>query len=161
MWLALIDSHLLEPIFIPGRFNSQVFLQLLENDLPNLLDDIPLAVRQDSWFQMDGCPVHSSQPVAQWLNRTYPNRWIGRYGPVRWPARSPDLTPMDFYVWGKLKSLVYAEPVETKEELENKIVRMCEEMKRNDREITRAVQAVLKRSRLCRAEGGGHFEHLI
>uniref|UniRef100_A0A2H1V4P8 SFRICE_034143 n=1 Tax=Spodoptera frugiperda TaxID=7108 RepID=A0A2H1V4P8_SPOFR len=31
-------------------------------------------------------------------------------GPIPWPARSPDLTPMDFYLWGHMKSLVYNEP---------------------------------------------------
>jgi hypothetical protein len=25
-----------------------------------------------------------------------------------WPPRSPDLNPCDFYLWGKLKSVVYA-----------------------------------------------------
>jgi hypothetical protein len=27
---------------------------------------------------------------------------------VCWPPRSPDLNPCDFYLWGKLKSVVYA-----------------------------------------------------
>ena len=27
---------------------------------------------------------------------------------LRWPARSPDLTPCDFFLWGFLKSKVYA-----------------------------------------------------
>ena len=26
---------------------------------------------------------------------------------IAWPPRSPDLTPMDFYVWGYFKSKVY------------------------------------------------------
>ena len=34
-------------------------------------------------------------------------RWIGRAGPISWPERSPDMTPLDFYFWGHLKSVVY------------------------------------------------------
>ena len=34
----------------------------------------------------------------------YPNRWFGRGGPISWPARSPDMTPLDFYLWGHLKN---------------------------------------------------------
>ncbi|KOC60757.1 hypothetical protein WH47_06903 [Habropoda laboriosa] len=30
------------------------------------------------------------------LDRMIKERWIGRRGTVRWPARSPDLTPLDF-----------------------------------------------------------------
>ena len=32
----------------------------------------------------------------------------GRGGPLEWPARSPDLTPMDFWLWGYLKEKVCA-----------------------------------------------------
>jgi hypothetical protein len=40
--------------------------------------------------------VHYGEDVQQWLNATNPGRWIGRGGPIAWPPRSPDLTPMDF-----------------------------------------------------------------
>ena len=48
------------------------------------------------------------------LNVTYPNRWIGRGGPVQW---SPDLTPLDFFLWADMKSMVYGTPVTSEEEL--------------------------------------------
>lgn len=32
---------------------------------------------------------------------------ISRGGNINWPPRSPDLTPMDFFLWGYLKSKVY------------------------------------------------------
>ncbi|XP_067203031.1 uncharacterized protein [Linepithema humile] len=33
-------------------------------------------------------------------------RWIGRGGPIVWPARSPDLNVLDYFVWGYIKALV-------------------------------------------------------
>ncbi|KAG8309961.1 hypothetical protein J6590_073086 [Homalodisca vitripennis] len=33
--------------------------------------------------------------------------WIGRCGAVEWSAHSPDLSPMDFFLWGYLKDKVY------------------------------------------------------
>ena len=36
------------------------------------------------------------------------NRWVGRRGPIEWPARSPDLTACDYWLWGYLKEKVYA-----------------------------------------------------
>jgi hypothetical protein len=52
----------------------------------------------------------------------YPDRWIGRGGPTAWPPRSPDLDPLDFYLWGHLKSLVYAAPVDNEEALHHRTV---------------------------------------
>ncbi|KAJ8963136.1 hypothetical protein NQ318_018601 [Aromia moschata] len=42
--------------------------------------------------------------------------WIGRDCPILWPPRSPDLTILDFYLWGHLKQIVYREPLENDEE---------------------------------------------
>lgn len=32
--------------------------------------------------------------------------WVGRGGPVHWLARSPDLSPLDCFLWGHMKPLV-------------------------------------------------------
>jgi hypothetical protein len=36
---------------------------------------------------------------------------------VQWPPRSPELTPSDFCLWGWMKSEVYKEKVNTRDEL--------------------------------------------
>ena len=33
------------------------------------------------------------------LDAAFPDTWIGRRGAIEYPARSPDLTPMDFFLW--------------------------------------------------------------
>ena len=48
------------------------------------------------------------------LNVTYPNRLIGRGGPVLW---SPDLTPLDNFVRGSMESMVNGTPVTSEEDL--------------------------------------------
>jgi hypothetical protein len=78
---------------------------------------VPLAASQRLWFQHDGAPAHYGEDVRPWLNATYPGRWIGRGGPIAWPPRSPDLTPMDFSLWGQLEEQVYAVPPRTIEDL--------------------------------------------
>ena len=45
----------------------------------------------------------------------------GRGGPIAWPARSPDLNPLDFHLWEHLKSIVYATLIEHAEILRNRI----------------------------------------
>ena len=40
---------------------------------------------------------------------------------VAWSARFPDLNPLDFHLWGHLKSIVYATSIESAEILRNRI----------------------------------------
>ena len=46
----------------------------------------------------NGAPPHWGLVVREFLDQTFPNRWIGRDGPIAWPPRSPDLTPLDFFM---------------------------------------------------------------
>jgi hypothetical protein len=41
----------------------------------------------------------------------------GRGGHVHWPPRSPDLTSLGFWWWGWVKSEVFKEKVNTRDEL--------------------------------------------
>ena len=45
------------------------------------------------------------------LDSTFANRWIGRDGPTPWPPRSPDITPLDFFLWRYVKDKVFSTPV--------------------------------------------------
>jgi len=45
-----------------------------------------------------------SMPI---VNQLFPNKVISRKGNISWRSRSPDLIPIDFYLWGYLKSIVY------------------------------------------------------
>jgi hypothetical protein len=64
-----------------GAFN----LHFLQDELPLLLDDVPLQVRLNMWLQYSSTPPHCGRQVAQYLSQCYGNRWIGRGGPHAWP----------------------------------------------------------------------------
>jgi hypothetical protein len=66
-------------------------VQLLTNEMPLLME-----TRSEIFFKHDTEPPHFGQLQA-YLNQPNENRWAGRRGPVPWPPRSPDLTPLDFY----------------------------------------------------------------
>ena len=91
----------------PERLDKNTYCIFLERVLLDLMGDVPAATRQNIWFQQDGAPAHFSYTVREYLNRPYLNCYIGRGGPVEWPARSSDLTHLDFYLRGHMKSVVY------------------------------------------------------
>ena len=51
------------------------------------------------YLQQDGAPPHYHRYVRAYLDDTVLGRWIGRRGAIEYPPRSPDLTPLDFYLW--------------------------------------------------------------
>jgi hypothetical protein len=89
----------------------------LEEMLTELLEEIPMSLRKKMWFQHDRAAAHFALQIREHLTATYKDRWIGRGGPVAWPPRSPDLTPLDFFVWGYIKTLIYPRPVDSEEDL--------------------------------------------
>ncbi|GFU99026.1 hypothetical protein TNCV_1614021 [Trichonephila clavipes] len=64
---------------------------------------------QELWFQQDGATCHTARATIDLLKDTFGDRLISRFGPVNWPPRSCDLTPLDYFLWGYVKSLVYAD----------------------------------------------------
>jgi hypothetical protein len=62
---------------------------------------------------------------AQYLTTTYNSCWIGRVGPMAWPPRSPDFTPVDFFLWEHIKTLIYTSPFDSEEDLLAHIVEVA------------------------------------
>lgn len=159
VWMGIINNNLIGPYFLPDNLNGETYENLLREHLHELLEEVPLEIRQGMIFQHDGCPAHFCTTVRQWLNTNFQNRWIGRGGPIPWPARSPDLTPMDYYVWGHMKSLVYDEsPVPSIQELRTRIINAANYIKDNLR--SGVVKSQLRtRMRICIRNRGSHFEN--
>ncbi|GFX39672.1 heat shock 70kDa protein 8 [Trichonephila clavipes] len=52
---------------------------------------------QELWFQQDGATCHTARATIDLLKDTFGDRLISRFGPVNWPPRSGDLTPLDYF----------------------------------------------------------------
>ena len=59
--------------------------------------------------------------VRSWLNDKFDDRWIGRRGSISWAPRSPDMTPLDFFLWGYIKSNIYNNNIKDLNDLKSKI----------------------------------------
>ncbi|GFW28837.1 putative DD41D transposase [Trichonephila clavipes] len=79
---------------------------------------------QELWFQQDGATCHTARATIDLLKDTFGDRLISRFGPVNWPPRSCDSTPLDYFLWGYVKSRVYADKPQTLDPLEDNIRRV-------------------------------------
>ncbi|KZC14903.1 hypothetical protein WN55_07872, partial [Dufourea novaeangliae] len=98
----IIGSH-----YINGNLNGNIYVNFIKNTLGRLLEELPLFTRQTMWYQHD---------------EKFQNRSIGRGGPISWPVCSPDLTPLDFLLWGTLKVKVYKEVPTTDQDMQQRII---------------------------------------
>lgn len=161
VWAGIIDNYLIGPYLLPERLTGRIYWTFLDEVLPELLETVPLANRRGMWFQQDGAPAHFAIAVRHLLDDRYPNRWIGRGGPISWPPRSPDMAPLDFYLWGHLKSLVYETPVPSQQELIGRIIDGCARISETPGIFERVRQSLRRRLRACIAADGRNFEHLL
>ncbi|GFX88163.1 uncharacterized protein TNCV_159781 [Trichonephila clavipes] len=81
------------------------------------------------WFQQDGATCHTARATIDLLKDTFGDRLISRFGPVNGPPRSCDLTPLDYFLWGYVKSLVYADKPQTLDHLEDNIRRVIADIR--------------------------------
>ncbi|GFV58406.1 uncharacterized protein TNCV_1657681 [Trichonephila clavipes] len=83
---------------------------------------------QELWFQQDSATCHTARATIDLLKDTF-DRLISRFGPVNWPPRSCDLTPLDYFLWGYVKSLVYADKPQMLDHLEDNIRRVIADIR--------------------------------
>ncbi|GFV32510.1 transposable element Tc3 transposase, partial [Trichonephila clavipes] len=84
---------------------------------------------QELWFQQDGATCHTARATIDLLKDTFGDRLISGFGPVSWPSRSCDLTPLDYFLWSYVKSLVYADKPQTLDHLEDNIRRVIADIR--------------------------------
>ena len=75
------------------------------------------------------------------------------------PLRSPDLTPPDFYLWGKLKGLVYAYNLRSITDFKHDIRQVFADIRCE--ESHQVFSSLRRRIELCLQEDGLHFQQLL
>ena len=74
VWAGMINGMLIEPYFFPPRLNVEIYLDFLRHNLPQLLENISLNVRQNMWFLHDRASQHFRREAHEYLNNEFQNR---------------------------------------------------------------------------------------
>ncbi|GFV51702.1 hypothetical protein TNCV_1320581 [Trichonephila clavipes] len=114
---------------------------------------------QELWFQQDGATCHTARATIDLLKDTFGDRLISRFGPVNWPPRSCDLTPLDYFLWGYVKSLVYADKPQTLDHLEDYIRRVIADIR--PQMLEKVIENWTSRLDYIRASRGSHMPEII
>ncbi|UYV62279.1 hypothetical protein LAZ67_1008428 [Cordylochernes scorpioides] len=122
------------------------------NYLTMLADSIFPAIRalygnDNFYFQLDGAPPYYHRDVRAYLDQNLSGQWIGRRGPIEFPACSPDLTPLDFFLWGTVKDGVYKRKPRNLDILWNEIQAVCREISLEV--LIRCTESVVTRIMVC------------
>lgn len=69
-WASIVGNHLLGPFFLPHRLGRVEYLSFLENDFPTTSKHV--------FFLQNGAPPHYAPQVRDFLNRSFPVKWVTR-----------------------------------------------------------------------------------
>jgi hypothetical protein len=103
----------------------------------------------------------SPSQSAENFQSTYPERRVGRGGTMVWPPRSPDLNPLNFFLWGSLEKVVYATAVNNMSDLQQQVANGCISFTILQGCFENVRQSLLLRAPSCVEVNGKHFEHLL
>lgn len=113
VWCGIHAGGIIGPYFFQSKGGERAYPTMRAEYraliTQHLLGQKVLGADEESrmWFQQDDAPCHEG--TGPMLKTMLKDKFISSNGPVHWPPRSCDLTPMDYFLWGYLRTLVYAE----------------------------------------------------
>lgn len=158
LWCGILRNKIIGPIFFQNTLTGASYLEMLQQ-IENHLDAVlPLIEANQIIWQQDGAPPHNVAEVTEYINRNYP-LWIGRNGPILWPPNSPDLTPLDTFLWGTLKNKIYFKASENIDQLQERITYEINKINNeNPAWIIKAIDKLKIGYQKCIEANGGHYE---
>lgn len=161
IWAGILGDYIVGPFVINGNLNGERYLQMLQEEIIPAVRNLNVDF-DEIWFQQDGCPAHNARTNLEFLRTTFPERLICSRGTIPWPARSPDLTPLDFFLWGHLTQQIYRYPHERPANLDELRAKIFDVTNSVTPEVLLNVRREFyDRLGYCEAQQGNVFEHLI
>jgi hypothetical protein len=75
------------------------------------------------WFQQDGASAHTARAYMEVAREIFPERVISLRGELPRPARSPNLSACDYFLWGYLNEKVHTTRPRTIDDLKIAILK--------------------------------------
>ena len=103
VWCGLSQNEIIGPYFFENEYvTGSMYKRMRRYFLFPKLQNYP----ENMIFQQNGASLHYSLEVREYLNRKILKQSMARGGPISWHARSPDLTPCNYFLWDYIKDQV-------------------------------------------------------
>lgn len=162
VWCGLWHGGIIGPYFFRNEEGDTVttngprYRAMLEEFLWPELDNIDIT---DMWFQQDGATSHTNNDTLDVVREKFGDWIITRRAFIDWPPRSCDLTPLDYFLWGYVKSLVYANKPATLDALENNIRVAIDGV--TPQMLENVIRNWTERLKHCQRSRGGHLNDVL
>ena len=155
VWVGLFAGEVIGPFWIESKMNNQLYHELIINKVwPAIRTKV---TKHQLWFQQDGATCHTTANNLDFLREKFRGRLISNKAEVTWPPNSPDLNPLDFFLWGYVMQHVYrikpSSISDLKTIVEDFIASIDPDL------IKKACASARKRFQMMKIENGGRFEH--
>ncbi|KAJ3666078.1 hypothetical protein Zmor_001533 [Zophobas morio] len=142
VWAGMVNNNLIGPYVLPPRLTAVAYLDFLNNDLGPLLENVPL------------------NKCGNGLTETFQTNGLGGMDLCCGHLVLPISIPVIF-LWGYMKQVVYQTPVNTMQELTNRIQNVAAQIRNNPDMVRRTQQSLIQRAEACVQNRGRHFENLL
>lgn len=149
VWGAICKRGKLPLIFIDKgvKINAAYYLDTVLKK--NVLPQAELLFEDDYYcFQQDGAPSHTAKVVQAWCEENLTD-FISKN---EWPPSSPDLNPLDYFVWGYMMSKLNDYKITNLEQFKRVITKIWDEMPMEH--VRAACDDFPRRLKLIRSEKG-------
>lgn len=134
------------------------YIRMMETIVvPQLRSRLTTAEFSQCWWQQDGASCHTSSASLIYLKSVFGTRKISAKTDLSWPARSPDLNPLDYWFWTLMKRLIGAQIPDDIRTVKRVGKLICESVPSSN--ILKAVKNFIHRIIALRMVQGEHFEH--
>ena len=111
------------------------------------------------WFQQDGATPHTAVETRKLLSEKFEDRLISLKAFHIWAPHSPDLSPLDFFLWGYAKDNVYKNKPSSITKLKQEITTFMRAILADT--CKKVIQNFAVRIRECLLYHGDHIEHVL
>jgi hypothetical protein len=120
VWVGMSRRRLIGPIFLEDSVTTEKYRNNILDVFINQLHNDELT---DMYFHQDGATAHTVRETLRYLRQFFDDRLISQ--DLR-AARSPDLTPIDYYLFSHLKNTIFKEPIHTIDDMKIRITEKLE-----------------------------------
>jgi hypothetical protein len=166
IWAGLCGDFIIGPYFYEDsqgnnvNVNSENYVRMIDDFVwPQLVEK---GAQNRVIFQQDGAPPHTSRFAMRRLKELFPERLISQKGgDINWPPRSPDLSSCDFFLWGRIKEIVFRNNPKDRQNMKQCIKDAFDQITVD--ELRNVSREFLNRCHLVASPeiNGGVFEHTL